>query len=261
MAHYASETKNAEAKRMTVFSYDLAKVEPTRIAVIVLQSDETIERDMIALRGEADLFFTRVPSSQKVTAKTLQSMADHITVSASLLPETLNFHAVGYGCTSGTAQIGISEIRRLVKAGVKSNEVSEPVSALIAACKQLNIKRLAFLSPYIEIVNANLRNVLADNGVQSPAFGTFSEAVEAKVVRISGKSVMEAAQKLCKLSDVDGIFLSCTNLRTLDLIEPLEVSTDLPVISSNLALAWHLGQLTGKADAMQGPGRLFKAQG
>jgi maleate isomerase len=259
MAQYASETKNAAAKRMTVFSYDLVKIEPTRIAVIVLQSDETIERDMIALRGKADLFFTRVPSGQTVTAKTLQSMADHITVSASLLPETLDFNAVGYGCTSGTAQIGIGEIRRLVKAGVKSNEVSEPVSALIAACKHLKIKRLAFLSPYIESVSANLRNVLADNGVQSPTFGTFEEAVEAKVVRISGQSVIEAAQNLSKFGEVDGIFLSCTNLRTLDLIEPLEASTDLPVISSNLALAWHLGQLTGKADAMQGPGRLFAA--
>jgi maleate isomerase len=78
-------------------------------------------------------------------------------------------------------------------------------------------------------------------------------------VRISGQSVIKAAQKLCKLGEVDGIFLSCTNLRTLDLIEPLEASTDLPVISSNLALAWHLGRLTGKADAMQGPGRLFAA--
>ena len=68
---------------------------------------------------------------------------------------------------------------------------------------------------------------------------------------------MTAAQELCKTQDVDGIFLSCTNLRTLDLIMPLEESIGLPVISSNLALAWHLGKLTGTADAMVGPGRLF----
>ena len=43
---------------MTIFPYTPVEIEPTRIAVIVLQSDETIERDMIALRGDADLFFT-----------------------------------------------------------------------------------------------------------------------------------------------------------------------------------------------------------
>ena len=98
---------------------------------------------------------------------------------------------------------------------------------------------------------------MTQNGIESPTFGTFAEAKEAKVVRISGKSVMTAAQELCKTQDVDGIFLSCTNLRTLDLIMPLEKSIGLPVISSNLALAWHLGKLTGTADAMVGPGRLF----
>jgi maleate isomerase len=116
---------------------------------------------------------------------------------------------------------------------------------------------LAFLSPYIESVSKNLRNVLARNGIDSPKFGTFAEAEETKVVRISGQSVIEAAQDLCKSKDVDGIFLSCTNLRTLDLIKPLEASTSLPVISSNLALAWHLGKLSGGSKAMLGPGRLF----
>ena len=244
---------------MSIFPYTLVEIEPTRIAVIVLQSDETIERDMIALRGDADLFFTRVPSSQEVNKATLQSMADHITASASLLPETINFEAVGYGCTSGTAQIGVDEIHRLVSEGTKTAHVSEPVSALIAACKQLRLKRLAFLSPYIESVSANLRKVLAKNGVESPEFGTFSEAEEAMVVRISSQSVIEAAQQLCRSGNVDGIFLSCTNLRTLDLIEPLEASTNLPVISSNLALAWHLGKLSGVSDAMVGPGRLFSS--
>ncbi len=242
---------------VSIFPYTLVEIEPIRIAMIVLQSDETIERDMIELRGDADLFFTRVPSGQEVNVTTLQSMAEHITASAKLLPQTLRFDAVGYGCTSGTAQIGVAKIHKLVSQGTKATHVTEPVSALIAACKHLRLKRLAFLSPYIESISKNLRNVLAQNGIDSPKFGTFAEAEETKVVRISGQSVIEAAQDLCKSKDVDGIFLSCTNLRTLDLIEPLEASTSLPVISSNLALAWHLGKLSGGSKAMLGPGRLF----
>jgi len=242
---------------MSLFSYTTVSIEPTRIGIIVLQSDETIERDLMAMRGDADVFVSRVPSGQEVTAETLESMAGHITASASLFPQTISFDAVGYGCTSGTAQIGVSEIERLVKFGTQTKTVSQPVSALVAACEHLGLKRIAFLSPYIEGVSANLRQVLQDNGVETPAFGTFGEAEEFKVVRISGASVMEAATALVRDSKVDGIFLSCTNLRTLDLIMPLEAALDMPVLSSNLVLAWHLAQLSGNPEALSGPGRLF----
>jgi len=242
---------------MSLFSYTAVSIEPTRIGIIVLQSDETIERDLMAMRGDADVFVSRVPSGQEVTAETLESMAGHIAASASLFPQTISFDAVGYGCTSGTAQIGVSKIERLVKFGTQTKTVSQPVSALVAACEHLGLKRIAFLSPYIEGVSANLRQVLQDNGVETPAFGTFGEAEEFKVVRISGASVMEAATALVRDSKVDGIFLSCTNLRTLDLIMPLEAALDMPVLSSNLVLAWHLAQLSGNPEALSGPGRLF----
>ena len=242
---------------MSLFSYTTVKIQPTRIGVIVLQSDETIERDLMAMRGDADVFVSRVPSGQEVTAETLESMTGHIAASASLFPQTISFDAVGYGCTSGTAQIGVNKIERLVKFGMQTKTVSQPVSALVAACEHLGLKRIALLSPYIESVSANLRQVLQDSGVETPTFGTFGEAEEFKVVRISGASVMEAATALVRDSQVDGIFLSCTNLRTLDLITPLEAALDMPVLSSNLVLAWHLAQLSGNPEALSGPGRLF----
>ena len=242
---------------MNLFSYTTVNIQPTRIGVIVLQSDETIERDLMAMRGDADVFVSRVPSGQEVTAETLESMTGHIAASASLFPQTISFDAVGYGCTSGTAQIGVNKIERLVKFGMQTKTVSQPVSALVAACEHLGLKRIAFLSPYIESVSANLRQVLQDSGVETPTFGTFGEAEEFKVVRISGASVMEAATALVRDSQVDGIFLSCTNLRTLDLITPLEAALDMPVLSSNLVLAWHLAQLSGNPEALSGPGRLF----
>ena len=52
------------------------------------------------------------------------------------------------------------------------------------------------MSPYLEEVSANLRQVLQQNGVETPVFGTFGEAEESKVVRISGASVRSAARYL-----------------------------------------------------------------
>lgn len=242
---------------MTVFDYDLNEPQGPNVGLIVLQTDERIEKDFRSLfPASVNLFVSRVPSSLDVTPDTLQKMEAHIPTAAGLLPETLTFDAVGYGCTSGSAQIGQSRVGDLLRSGAKTRAVSDPVSALLAACSALGLGRLAFLSPYVAEVSDNLRQTLRDTGVETPVFGSFAEAEEVKVVRISPGSIQSAALELVDNGDVDGVFLSCTNLNTLDVIEPLEQLTGRPVLSSNQVLAWHLLRLA-QSDAVSGiPGKL-----
>ncbi len=252
---------------MTAFPYTLDGAsdgaidrQPAKaIGLLVLQSDETIEQDFRrVLPASAALYVSRVPSGLTVTNDTLQQMEHHLPNAAALFPRGLRLDAVGYGCTSGTAQIGQARIAALVGQGVDTAHVSEPVSALIAACDALGVKRLAILSPYIEEVSAVLRGVLAQNGVDTPVFGSFEEATERKVVQISPASVHDAAAALAASGDVDAVFLSCTNLRTFDVIDGLERATGLPVLSSNQVLIWHLARLAGVKLGRDGPGQLLK---
>jgi maleate isomerase len=227
--------------------------------LIVLQTDETIEGDFRCMMPqEHRIYASRVPSGEDVTADTLQQMASHLTSAAGLLPQAKQYAIVGYGCTSGTAQIGPEKIAELVLAGVATDHVTEPLSALVAACGALGVSRLAFLSPYVASVSDRLRAVLKEHGVETPVCGGFDEAEEAKVVRIDARSIHAAAVDLASGSDVDALFLSCTNLRTLDVIAPLEADLGMPVLSSNQVLAWHMGHLGGMP--VSGPGRLFQSQ-
>ena len=82
-----------------------------------------------------------------------------------------------------------------------------------------------------------------NNGIVMDHFATFGEREEAKVVRISQQSVVDAAIKLGRESNVDGVFLSCTNLRTIDAIPLIEAEIGKPVLSSNQSLAWHMKQI------------------
>ncbi len=231
---------------MSALPYTLEPLQRKTIGLIVLQSDETIEQEFRSVMPQSvNLHISRVPSGLEVTRDSLQSMRDHLPAAAGLLPQTLQFDAIGYGCTSGTAQIGVDEIAAQVHAGAKTHHVSEPVSALLAACRTLALKRLAILSPYLEDVSQHLRNVLATQGVETPVFGSFEEAEEQKVVRIDGASIKAGAVELAQSDQIDGIFLSCTNLRTFDVIAEIEGVTGLPVLSSNQVLAWHLSQLAG----------------
>jgi len=245
---------------MTRYPYTLTETRPPQLGLIALQSDETIEADFRRMLPEGlELMVSRVASDLEVSAASLQKMEAHLTGAAALFPTGARMSAVAYGCTSGTAQIGQARIAELVRAGVATPEVTEPVSALIAACTHLGIRRLAMLSPYVEEVSARLRDVLAGAGIASAGFGSFNEPEEAAVVRIAPKSIIEAGCTVAALENCDALFLSCTNLRTLDVIDQMEARLGIPVLSSNQVLAWHLFGLAGNRDAPFAPGRLWHA--
>ncbi len=238
--------------------YTLTDERPKQIGLIVLQADETLERDLrVLLPSDVECLVSRVPSGASVSPETLQAMANDLTASAALLPSGATLSAVGYGCTSGTAQIGAPQISTLIKAGIATPTVTEPVSALIAACAHLGVTRIGLISPYVASVSERLREVLAVAGITVTQFASFDEPVEDRVVRISAKSVGDAAVEMGHHDDCEAVFMSCTNLRTLDVIERVEREVGKPVMSSNQVLAWHLGQIADFGSPVQKIGRLF----
>lgn len=226
------------------------------LGLIVLKADETIEFDFRRLLPDnIALHVSRIDSEPEVTAETLMKMKDRLTDSAALFPDITKFDCVGYGCTSGTSVIGQQEVASRVSQGCNTKAVTDPLTALIAACKHLKIQKLAILSPYVEDVSAVLRGVLANHQIETPEFGSFNEADEARVVRIDEVSIIKAATKLVK--DADALFISCTNLRALGVIDQLERKIGKPVLTSNQVLAWHMATCADAAIYPDGFGRLF----
>ena len=74
------------------------------------------------------------------------------------------------------------------------------------------------------------------------------------------ESILRAAVSVGRSADVDGVFISCTNLRAAGIIVAAEQALDKPVTASNHALAWHLLRLAGITDTLAGAGRLFQKQ-
>lgn len=244
------------------FAYELVDLTAPRLGLIALQSDETIEGDLRRLLpGDVDFMVSRVPSAPEVSARSLAAMEAHLAAAAALFPVAAPFDVVAYGCTSGTAQIGADQVAAQVQTAMRARAVTQPLSSLVAACRHLRLKRLALLSPYVPEVSNQLQAVLRDEGIETPVFGSFEVSTEAQVVRISSASLWDAASRLMQDARVDGLFLSCTNLRALDLIAPLEAQVRKPVLTSNQVLAWHMMQLSGSPSKPDAPGRLFASQG
>ncbi len=233
---------------MSAIPYEIENggVLPDAIGMIILQTDESLEPEFKAYFSDfpASMYISRIPNQTSVTTDTLAEMEIALPTAAGLLPTARSFSVVGYGCTSGSAVIGSDKVEELVKRNCNARAVTNPLRAAIAFAKDRALRRLALLSPYIEEVNEPLRRVFRDNGLETDVFGTFTEGDDAQVARITSRSVVSAAIELGSSDGVDGVFISCTNLRTIDAIPEVEKALNKPVFSSNSALAWHIKSLS-----------------
>jgi maleate isomerase len=230
---------------MTVFPYVLQEDQLPRLGLIVLQVDETIEQDFRRLFPPkwVRLHVSRVPSGAELTPDTIATMESALPAAVSLLPAP--FDVVGYACTSGTTLIGATRVRELVAGATTTRAVTDPLSAALAQCRTLGLRRIGIVSPYIASVAEPIRAAFEAAGVAVPDTLSFGEEIEARVARIAPGSISEAVRDLARRNRLDGIFLSCTNLRTLGILEPLARELGLPVLSSNQCLAWHMATLAG----------------
>lgn len=240
-----------------------------RFGLIVLQVDETIEHEFPRLVGSDGIavHVTRVPSGAEVTEVTLAAMEADIPQAARLLPPGAAFNAIGYACTSGATVIGPENVVRAVRGarpgdGPRSfttTPVTDPLTAVKAACRALEVTRLGFVTPYVPEVSTAMRASLEDDGLKIVASGSFEQAEERIVARITPDSILEAILEVAATAPCQAVFVSCTNARTLDIIERAEQHLGIPVLSSTQALAWHMLRLAGIDDLRPGCGRLFAA--
>lgn len=228
---------------MSAFPYELQEDSLPRLGLIVLQVDETIEQDFRRLFAPdiARLHVSRIPSGAELTPETIATMETTLPAAASLLPAGPD--VVGYACTSGTTLIGVDRVQELVTGATQARAVTDPLTAALAQCRTLGLGRVGIVSPYIASVAGPIRASFQAHGITVPATLSFGEEVEARVARIAPASIVDAARALARDAALDGIFLSCTNLRTLDILDPLARELGLPVLSSNQCLAWHMASL------------------
>ncbi len=228
------------------------------LGLVVLQADETLEQDFRRLFPDRDIavYVSRIPSGDALTTDSIAAMEAELPRGARLLPRAARFDAVGYGCTSGTTLIGAEAVARMLRQGVETPMVTDPLTAALAALRALGVRRLGLVTPYVESVAGPVRDAFAAAGFVVGDTLTFGEEVEARVARIAPASIKAAARAAA--SGADAVFLSCTNLRTLDIIDELEAELGIPVLSSNQVLAWHMARATHAPLAKDAPGRLFR---
>ncbi|OED36637.1 Asp/Glu racemase [Chromatiales bacterium (ex Bugula neritina AB1)] len=231
-----------------------------RIGLIVLQTDQTIEHEfsgMVRAPGIA-LYHSRIPNAMEVTPQTLGDMKLNLPTAAALLPAQFNFDAIGYACTSGATMIGEDQVEALINEIHPNAKVSNPISACKAAMHSLGLKRIALITPYAPQVTLAMQSNLNAAGFQINTVASFNQSDDFTVARITSESILRSVLKAGSNKHCDGVFVSCTSLRTLEVITTAESQLKKPVIASNQALAWHLLRLARQNRLVPGCGQLFE---
>lgn len=229
---------------------------------IVLETDETIEPEfaqMMALSG-VGLYHSRIPMAHNVTKETLAQMEADLPASVRLLPQSLKFDVIGYGCTSASSVIGSDRVAESIQSVHPEAKVTNPLAGLIAAGRSLDLRKLGFVSPYVAEVSQRMRERLEDAGFEISGFASFEEGDDRVVARITPSSIADAVHRVAQASDCDAVIVSCTNMRCLQVIPQIEAELGIPVLSSNQAMGWHMLRLARINDPLPQFGKLFEVE-
>ena len=230
-----------------------------RIGLLALSTDLTIERDFQSICHSLpiNLFVNRIHNENPLTKENLLKMYEQIeSVTEKILPgEKIN--TIAYACTSGTIAIGEDKVKEKIQLAKPGCHVTTPITSAIKAFNKMNVKKIAVFTPYPESVNKTISEYLIKNNINVMSFSTFNLDLDVDFARVDPKYLSEILTKL-NIDDTDALFVSCTALPVLTLIEKLEKKLKKPVLSSNQTLIWDTLRSVGHKSPVDGYGKLLR---
>jgi maleate isomerase len=231
----------------------------SRVGLVALSTDFSIEKDFnsIFLNLPIDLFVNRLPFYNPLTDKNLIKMTEKLTeVTENILPnQTLD--AVAYGCTSGTIAAGIDKIINKIQLAKPNCKVTTPITSAVNALKHLSLKKISIFTPYPQPINEKVINYFKNEGFDVQSFASFNMESDLDIGKIDPNYLLEVLTKMDTVN-AEALFISCTALPALEIIQKLENKIKKIVLSSNQTLIWDSIRSVGYDSSIEGYGKLLR---
>ena len=231
-----------------------------RIGLIELSTSVGLTAEAAtALPREVGAVFTRVSLPRgEATPDSIAEMvgSGRLEVAARELADA-EVGALAFACTTGSLIGGpgfdVELARRLeAEAGVP---VTTTAGAMLKASKAMGVRRLAVATPYIDSLNDRERTFLVAAGLEVVAIEGLGIEADREIAEVPPETVIELARRVA--GDADAVFISCTNLPSLSVLDRLERELARPVISSNAVTLWDVMALAGVSPQLDGFGSLL----
>jgi maleate isomerase/arylmalonate decarboxylase len=234
-----------------------------RFGVLVPFTNTNLEPDMALLRPDGvSLHFARlggydqdeIPDSDQMHGLGAADLGEPLHLLQGVKPDV-----IFYGCTSATLTHGPSFDRDLAKQ-IKQESGAETVTAagaLVHALKVLGVQRIGFASPYVPAINDMAITFLDEVGVETVNRSEVDATLDNYGQGALSPDDVYELGLAADHPDAQAVVLSCTDMRSVEIIERLEAKLGKPVISSNQAMVFQAMQLAGISDPMPGYGKLL----
>ena len=227
-----------------------------RLGVMVPSSNVTMEYELYKMAPEGvTIHFTRIPQTED-TEEQLVAMINYVPQAAQLLAHA-RVDAIAFGCTSGSFIKGTGYDREIIKRIEENTGVpaTTTTTAVLEALKLMEMRKISVGAPYTDPIMQKLKKLLEDNGFKVIKMKGLG------LIKGEGDLPLDVTYKLAREIDSpesDGIFISCTDFKTVEILEILEEDLGKPVVSSNQATMWKLLRLAGLKTKIRGFGTLLR---
>ena len=229
-----------------------------RIGLIVPSSNTTMESEFFMMAPEGVSIHTARMLLREARAEALREMSKDAERGASLL-STAAVDVILYGCTTGSLLGGSEWEKELMERVQRSGEALSfsTATAVVDALKELGAEKIVVATPYIEELNALEKHFLESHGFKVLEMRGLGLLRNLDIGREPPSTAYRLAREVFR-PEADAIFISCTNLRTIEVIEALEADFARPVVTSNQASMWKVLRVGGVGERVFGYGRLLE---
>ena len=236
------------------------RVNPPKIGLITLASDYIIEKDFhsVIKNKNINLFVNRIECYNPLNKENLIKMSQNITkVTKNILPGE-KIDCVAYACTSGTIAAGYTSIKKKVEKAKPNTKLTTPSTSSINALKKFKIKKIAVFTPYSKKLNNEVVEFFKKNKFIVTSNSYFDINSDINIGKINKKYLFKVLSKM-NLNGAQALFISCTALPALSIIEKLENKLGILVLSSNQTLIWNTLKSIGVKNKINGFGKLLRS--
>lgn len=226
-----------------------------KVGVIVPSWNTVMEYEFQQMGGASISVHSQRIRHNADTEENLAWMTTQAPAAAELLGHA-KVNAICYGCTgSGFLKTPDDDLEVAAALEQYTGIPSVTSSAcIVQALRAFKVRRLSVASPYEPWLNEKLRTYLEAAGFEILAMKGLGTQAHGSV---SKEDVKALALEVWR-PEAQAVFISCSNFRTLDIIEAVEQETGVPVITSNQAAMWGTLRRSEDRTIVRGAGRLFQ---
>jgi maleate isomerase len=208
---------------------------PLRVGLIVPSSNTVMEPDFHRHLGHAGIVSTARIFLESVTREAETRMLEQDLPKAAELIRTTAPDVVVFGCTSA-GSLGSLAHDRAIGERIEKLSAARAITVLQAVVSQLRSigpKKLAVFTPYIEDLTSSVASSVAEAAFPPIKAAGMGIQVNLEIGRVTPEAIIAFVETQIAGCAPDCVFLSCTNWRAIEAIEPLKKKLGIPVVSSN----------------------------